>query len=234
MKMGPLAAAVAAMALVAGTAHAQDMTTDKGKVSYFFGYRMGGELAGMQQSGEQIDVNTVIKGLQDAYAQKQPALTDAQLKPAMEAFQRRQQQRAQQAKADYDKAAANNLVESNKFLGATKAQAGVKALPSGVLYRVVKAGTGAKPTMASTLAMTVKGPYPLGQHPKEGDQPQNVPSIRMSEIEMQGMREALMQMPAGSEWEISVPSNLAFGNNPNSGFPPNVAVQFDVTLNSVK
>ena len=41
-------------------------------------------------------------------------------------------------------------------------------------------------------------------------------------------------MPAGSKWEIVVPPNLAFGADPRTGFPPNVAVSFEVKLVSVK
>jgi len=48
------------------------------------------------------------------------------------------------------------------------------------------------------------------------------------------MREALGQMPAGSKWEIVLPPDKAFGNDPRTGFPPNVAVAFDVKLISVK
>ena len=102
MKLRPIAVAVAALAL-AGSAFAQDTTSEKGKLSYYFGYDYGSNLAELQERGEPLDVNSIVKGVQDALAKKQPAVSAEQLKPAVEAFQKREQARAAQAKAQYDK-----------------------------------------------------------------------------------------------------------------------------------
>ena len=69
MKLRSLVVAVAAFAM-AGSALAQDTTSEKGKLSYYFGYDYGNNLAELTGRGEQLDINTVIKGLQDAYAKK--------------------------------------------------------------------------------------------------------------------------------------------------------------------
>jgi peptidylprolyl isomerase len=61
-----------------------------------------------------------------------------------------------------------------------------------------------------------------------------MPSTKVSEIEMPAIREVLTQMPAGSKWEVTLPSDKAFGADPRSPFPPNVAVVFEVKLVSVK
>ena len=65
MKLRLLAATVAAMTLAVGFAQAQDTTSEKGKLSYYFGYRFGSDLAA---SGEQVDMATVYKAMQDAHA----------------------------------------------------------------------------------------------------------------------------------------------------------------------
>ena len=93
MKLRPIAVAVAALAL-AGSAFAQDTTSEKGKLSYYFGYDYGSNLAELQERGEPLDVNSIVKGVQDALAKKQPAVSAEQLKPAVEAFQKREQARA--------------------------------------------------------------------------------------------------------------------------------------------
>ncbi|BCT93292.1 peptidyl-prolyl cis-trans isomerase [Lysobacter helvus] len=232
MKLRLLAASVAALTLVSGLALAQDTTTEKGKLSYYFGYQFGRDLA---ESGEQVDVNTLVKAVQDGYGKKQPALAEKDLRPAVEAFQKRQQAKAAAAKAAFDKDAAANKTKSDQYLAANKAKAGVKTLAgaSGVQYRVMEPGTGAKPTANSTLALEVGGPYLFGQKAAD-DKIQNIPSIKLSEVQMPAMREALAQMPAGSKWEIVVPPASAFGADPRTGFPPNVAVAFEVKLVSVK
>ena len=228
MKLRLIAAAAAALALTAGNAVAQDTSTEKGKLSYALGYDLGRNAI---ESGEQVDVNTIIKGLQDGYGKKQPAVPVEQLRTAVQNMQQRQQTKA---KAAWDKAAAENKTKSDTFLTQNKAKAGVKSLPSGVQYRVVENGTGAKPTQTNTVQLEVAGPYAWGERPQQARPAQNIQAIKVSEIEMPAMREALLQMPAGSKWEITLPPDKAYGADPRTPFPPNVAVQFEVKLVSVK
>ena len=231
MKLRLLAATCAALTLASSMAMAQDMTSEKGKVSYYFGYQFGRDLA---ESGEQVDLATAYKAMQDGYAKKQPSITEDQMRPAVAAMQKRQQAKMEQAKASFEKAAAENKTKSDQFLAANKAKAGIKTLPSGVQYRVIENGTGAKPTSGSTVNLEVLGPFGYGERPAEAGKTQTLPNIKMAEVEMKGMREALLQMPAGSKWEIVLPPNLAFGADPRTGFAPNVAVAFEVKLVSVK
>lgn len=233
MKLRPIAVAVAALVL-AGSAFAQDTTSEKGKLSYYFGYDYGNNLAELQERGEPLDVNSVVKGLQDALAKKQPTVTSEQLKPAVEAFQKREQARAAQAKAQYDKAAADNKIQSDQFMAKNKTTAGVQTLPSGVQYRVLETGKGARPTQASTVQLEVAGPFPLGQRPEPARPAQQIPSIKVSEVEMAAMRDVLLLMPAGSKWEVALPPEKAYGADPRTPFPPNVAVVFEIKLVSVK
>ncbi len=233
MKLRPIAVALAAL-VVAGSAFAQDTTSEKGKLSYYFGYDYGNNLAELQGRGEQLDVNSVVKGIQDALAKKDPAISPDQLRPALEAFQKREQARAQEAKAQYDKVAGENKTRSDQFLAQNKAKAGVQTLPSGVQYRVLETGKGAKPTQASSVQLEVAGPYPFGQRPEQARQAQQIPSIKVSEVEMAAMREVLLQMPAGSKWEVALPPDKAYGADPRTGFPPNVAVVFEIKLVAIK
>ena len=233
MKLRLLAAALAAITLTAGAVHAQDTTSEKGKLSYYFGYRAGAEMAELAARGEQIDSASVAKGLQDALAKKDPAITVVLRRPAFEAFQKRQQARMQEAKAKFDKAAADNKTKSDSYLAQNKAKPGVKTLPSGVQYRVIENGTGAKPTQTSTVELEVLGPLAWGERPPQATA-QKMPALQVSKIEMPAMREALLQMPAGSKWEIVLPPDKAFGADPRAMFPPNAAAVFEVKLLSVK
>lgn len=231
MKLRLMAVATAALVLSAGLANAQDTTSEKGKLSYALGYDAGVNIAGLAARGEQIDINTVVKALQDAYAKKDPAVPVDQLRTSVQAMQKRQEAKA---KAEWDQAAAQNKTKSDAFINANKAKAGVKVLPSGVQYRVVEAGTGAKPTQASTVQLEVAGPFAWGERPAQARPAQAIPAIKVSEIEMPAMREVLLQMPAGSKWEVTLPADKAYGADPRTPFPPNVAVQFEIKLVSVK
>jgi peptidylprolyl isomerase len=223
------ATALAALTLSAtGLASAQDTTSAKGKLSYALGYQLGRETA---ESGEVLDLATMTKALQDGYAKKDPTVPVDQMRDAYQAMQERLQAKA---KAAFDKAAAENKTKSDGYLAQNKAKAGVKTLPDGVQYRVIETGSGAKPTPASSVELEVSGPYPWGQQPTPTPAAQKMASTKLSEIEMPAIREVLGMMPQGSKWEIVLPPEKAFGNDPRSPFPPNVAVQFEIKLVSVK
>lgn len=233
MKLRLIAVATAALILSAGVAAAQDTSTDKGKLSYAFGFQYGQELQQLTARGEQVDINSLVKGLQDSFAKKQPAVPAAQLGTAYQAFQKREEQRMAEAKSKWDKASSENLSKAAAFLKANAAKPGVKTISSGVQYRVLETGTGAKPTQASTVQLEVAGPYPFGERPSPARPPQSM-SMKLSEVQMPAMRQALTQMSAGSKWEVTLSPDNAYGSDPRTGIPPNLAVQFEIKLVSVK
>lgn len=229
MKLRLIAVAIATLTLATGQVVAQDTSTEQGKLSYALGYDLGRNAA---ESGETLNVNTIIKGLQDGHAKRDPSVPVDQLRVAVENMQKRQ---AAKAKAEWEKAAGENKTRSDTFLAQNKAKAGVQSLASGVQYRVVETGNGAKPSQASTVQLQIAGPFPWGQRPQgEAGQARDMPEIKLSEIEMPAMREVLLQMPAGSKWEVTLPSDKAYGADPRTGIPPNMAVQFEIKLVSVK
>jgi peptidylprolyl isomerase len=233
MKLRLLAAALAAITLTAGAASAQDMTSERGKLSYALGYDLGRNLA---ESGESIDVNTVIKAVQDGYGKKEPGVPVDQLRVAVENMQKRQQAKMQ---AEFNKLAADNKAKSDAFLAQNRAKSGVRTLPSGVQYRVVETGNGARPTQTNDVQISYKGTLPDGtvlidtNQAREG-QPAGPVSMKVNQIPLAGLREALTQMPAGSRWEVVLPGNLAYGTDMQAGRMANQAVVFDVKLVSVR
>ena len=221
-------ATLAALTLVPVVAFAQDTTSAKGKLSYALGYQLGREAI---ESGEALDLNTITKALQDGYAKKDPAVSIEDMRAAYGSMQERLQAKA---KAAFDKAAAENKSRSTGFMAQNKTKAGVKSLADGVQYRIIEVGNGAKPNPASTVELEVAGPYPWGQRPTPAPAAQKMPATKVSEIEMPAIRQVLAMMPQGSKWEITLPPEKAFGSDPRSTFPPNVAVEFEVKVVSVK
>ncbi len=233
MKLRLLAAAVTALTLTVGAANAQDTSSEKGKLSYALGYDLGRNLI---ESGEQVDLATIQKGVQDGFARKQPAVPVDQLRTAVQNMQKRQ---LAKAKAEFDKVSAANKAKSDAFLAQNKAKSGVKTLPSGVQYREIEKGSGARPTQNSDVQIQYKGSLTDGRtfvdtsKPQEG-QPAGPVTMKVSQIPLTGLREALTMMPTGARWEVVLPADKAYGNSPQSPIGPNQAVVFDVKLVSVK
>src|SRR3546814_3759251 len=92
-------------------------------------------------------------------------------------------------------------------------------------------GNGAKPTQASEVSINYKGTLASGGQtfvdtfsPPEGQKAGPV-SMKLSQIPLVGLREALAQMPSGSRWEVVLPPEKAYGNTPQSPIGPNQAVR---------
>lgn len=233
MKLRLLAAALTAITLTAGAASAQDTSSEKGKLSYALGYDLGQNLV---QSGEQIDLKSVEKGLEEAFAKKQPSVPVDQLRTAVQNMQQRQ---TAKMKAAFDKASAENKTKSDAFLAQNKAKSGVKTLPSGVQYREVERGSGSKPNQNSDVQIQYKGSLADGRtfvdtSKAQQGQPAGPVTLKISQIPLTGLREALTMMSTGARWEVVLPADKAYGNSPQSPIGPNQAVVFDVKLVSVK
>ena len=234
MKLRLLAAATfAALALTAGAASAQDTTSEKGKVSYALGYRAGLDIARVIGSGEPIDMATVLKAFQDATSRKDPAVAPEQLGAAMQGLQGRM---VAKAKAEMEKRAADNKTKGDAFLAQNKGKSGVKVLASGVQYRVIESGNGARPTQANQVTVEFKSTLPDGtvvadtSVPSEG-QPA---TVRLSEIPLPGLREALQMMPTGARWEVVLPGSAAHGTTiDRAGEMANQVVMFNIKLVNV-
>ena len=242
MKLHVLAASLAALTLTAGIATAQTkpatpatsaakpatagapVVVDKTHASYAFGWSLGTDL---QNSGEPVDVATVIRGLQDAYAKKTPAYTEQQLGAAYSGFQQRVQQKME---AQFRKALDDNKAQSANFITQYKTQEGVITLPSGIMYRVAKPGTGAKVTQASQVQIALRSFLAAVGVPLSGVQtPQ---PFKVSDAPIPALKETLPLMQQGAVWEVVVPPGKGAGDQNQQFAQQAIAIQ--VELGAVK
>jgi peptidylprolyl isomerase len=206
---------------------------DKAALAYALGYDFG---RGLADQAPGLDVMAINRAIQDGYAKKQPTIAPEKLQATVAAYQ---QQRETQAKAEFEKVSRENKAKSDAAIASNKSKPGVISLPSGIQYKVVEAGTGAKPTANSTVEFNFSGALAsTGQ--VFASTFANVKPVtgKLSEVaNLPGMKEIMQMMPAGARWQILLPSEKAWGNGPDSlrgGPGPNQAVFLDVKLISVK
>ncbi|MEO7251229.1 MAG: FKBP-type peptidyl-prolyl cis-trans isomerase N-terminal domain-containing protein [Arenimonas sp.] len=239
MKLRFLAAAVAALALSSGAALAQKAAprssasaapADKTLLSYAIGYDMARDLA---ERKVDLDMNTMIRAIQDGYAKKPPTMPGDKLAASLSAFQKRM---AEQERANFERVMRENKSKSEAYLAANRAKPGVTVLPSGVQYKVIEVGTGAKPTSANTVSVHLRGSVSTGQEfANTYNSPSAQPaSFKVGEFPLAGMKEVIMMMPVGSRWEVVIPADKAYGNDPRSPIGPAQAIIFDIKLLSAK
>lgn len=203
---------------------------DKNTLSYTLGFDVG---KGIGDARVEVDFNQVLRGMQDAYNRRNPAFSEEQMTAALAWMQ---QQAVAQARAEFERMASENKQRSDAFLAANRAKPGVVVLPSGIQYRVIDAGSGARPTANSEVQLHFRLSLPTGQelgntYASNNAQP---PSFRVDQFPIQGVREVLPLMPAGARWEVFLPPEKNVNPEGRAIGGPGQALVFDLRLVSVK
>jgi FKBP-type peptidyl-prolyl cis-trans isomerase FklB len=220
------AAKPAAKAAVPATAA---LTTDKQKDSYAVGLNIG---RGLKKQPVELDPPSVARGIKDALSGSQPLLTDAEVDTALKQLQSEVQK---QQDADLAKAGEANMKEGEEFLAANKTKDGVVTLPSGLQYKIVTAGTGAKPAATDTVVCNYRGTLINGTEFDSSYKRGQPVSFQVRGV-IKGWTEALQLMTVGSKWQLFIPPDLAYGERGTPGGPigPGQTLVFDVELISIK
>ena len=126
-----------------------------------------------------------------------------------------------------------NMIAGRAFLNNNRNAPGVVALPSGLQYKIITQGTGAKPTANDKVTVHYHGTLIDGTIFESSIERKQPIELTVSAV-IQGWIEALQLMPVGSKWILYIPSELAYGENPPRGpIEPNSALIFEVELLSI-
>lgn len=130
--------------------------------------------------------------------------------------------------------ATKNKQEGDTFLNTNKTQPNVVTLPSGLQYKVIEQGKGAKPTVTDTVTVKYAGKFVDGTEFDSSSKHGGQVDFTVGQV-IPGWVEALQLMPVGSTWEIYVPAQLAYGNqDAPSAIGPNKTLIFKVSLVDIK
>ncbi|HSV01770.1 MAG TPA: FKBP-type peptidyl-prolyl cis-trans isomerase [Phenylobacterium sp.] len=129
-------------------------------------------------------------------------------------------------------AAGKPTPESQAFLDKAAREPGVRTLPSGLMYKVVRSGpaTGIKPQPGDEVKVNYEGKLVNGQvfdSTYERGAPAAMPLAHLVPAWM----EALPMMRPGDEWVLYVPPKLGYGDQGAGGvIPPGAALIFRIEL----
>lgn len=220
---------IAATAIIAVACNAQpqvNSVTPANKhdsASYAIGVNMAKNFL---QQNVPISSEMLAAGLRDGLADK-ALLTDEQIQASLQALQ---MELAAKQNEKHAKDGAANMAKAEKFLAENKAKPGVMTTPSGLQYKVVKEGTGKKPTAANTVRVHYTGTLIDG---KKFDS--SVDRGQPAEFGLNGViagwTEGLQLMPVGSKYIFYLPPSLAYGESgAGESIGPNEALVFEVEL----
>jgi len=216
----------------AKTAVPAPLTTRKDKFSYALGMNIGAGLgANLKKQSVEVDWNLVSQGLKDANSGAKTRLTEDQAKAVLTEVQnevrKEQQEKMKQA-------AASNKTEGEAFLAANKNKEGVVALPSGLQYKILTAGTGPKPTASDTVVCNYRGTLINGTEFDSSYKRGQTATFGVGQV-IKGWTEALQLMPVGSKWQLFIPSSLAYGERgAGAEIGPHATLIFEVELLSIQ
>lgn len=133
----------------------------------------------------------------------------------------------QAAAAEKNAAAAE---EGVKFLEENAKAEGVTTTASGLQYKVINTGTGAKPTTASQVSVHYHGSLIDGTVFDSSVDRGTPATFGVTQV-ISGWTEALQLMSVGDKWTLYIPAELAYGANPpGATIPANAVLLFDVEL----
>jgi FKBP-type peptidyl-prolyl cis-trans isomerase FklB len=133
------------------------------------------------------------------------------------------------SQAKNDKLAAN-LKAGQEFLANNKNEEGVVELPSGLQYKILKEGTGEKPSATDNVKCHYHGTLIDGTVFDSSVQ-RGTPAKFPLNMVIKGWTEGLQLMPVGSKWRFFIPPHLGYGDRQVSAqIGPNSTLIFDVEL----
>lgn len=199
--------------------------------SYLMGQQYGNQMA-MEANTLRIDdfnAEVFFKGVADGLANKvDPEMREKDIAACMQAFMLDLQQRAAEA-------AAANLAKGKAYMEENSKKEGVVTTESGLQYKVLTAGTGRKydaekDGSAAIASVTYEGRLVDGTVFDASATPVDMPLNGV----IPGFSEAIKLMPIGSEWEVTIPANLAYGEQGPGVIGNNATLVFKLQLVDIK
>lgn len=221
-----------ATALTLGSVHtlvlANELETPEDRLSYTIGMDIG------QSLGEQdmtLDVDLLVAGLRAAYAGEETLLTQEEALAEREAFMERRQAEMTQAMS---READANLAEGQAFLAQNAENADVQVTDSGLQYRVIEPGEGARPAATDRVTVHYRGTLINGTE-FDSSYARNQPATFALNQVIPGWTEGVQLMQEGATYQFFIPADLAYGSEGRPGpIGPNATLIFDVELLSVE
>lgn len=211
---------------------------DKGRSAYYAGIQIGQQISNQMITGINQEVfgsdSTKTISLKNFMAGFITGTTGKKgLMTIEEAGQVAQTKMSEIRAKVMEKEYGPNKAAGEKFLAENKKKDGVKTLPSGVQYKVIKVGNGAMPADTSMVKVHYEGKTLDGKVFDSSYKNGQPVSLRANQV-IKGWTEALVHMPVGSVWEVYIPQELAYGEREQGQIKPFSALIFKIELISIE
>ena len=183
-----------------------------------------------QQGIRVKNVDDFIAGLRDMLTGAKPSMSIEEAGNALEEFYKELEEETAERNAAAGAAAKE---EGEKFLASMAKDPSVKMTKSGLMYKVVKEGTGRKPKATDKVYCHYEGTFPNGQIFDSSYKRGEPIEFGLNQV-IKGWTEGLQLMSEGAKYELYLPYHLAYGETGTGGIPPYSALKFVVELIEVR
>ena len=203
-----------------------DLDTLDKKLSYVIGYNMQQQF---NQDGIILDVEAITAGIR-TLSEDEALLSEDEIGQLYSDIQKRARDQQEEKKRVLGEA---NKAEGEAYLAGNASREGVITTESGLQYRVLEEGNGAKPSATDNVTVQYKGTLIDGtvfDSSYDRGRPENFPVNGV----IPGWIEGLQLMSVGAKYEFAIPSELAYGPVGTGAFiGPNATLLFTVELISI-
>lgn len=212
------------LALVPKSFSQNKLKNEVDSVSYLIGQTIASNvLRDLSEANKEL----VVKGLSDALNAKDPLCTDPGNVILGAYFNKKNQLKAQQAEKE-------NLVykvDGEKFLEENKTKKDIQVTLSGLQYKVLRKGSGEKPSASSKVKVHYLGTTPKGEKFDSSYDRGEPIEFGLNQV-IPGWTEGLQLMSKGAKFQFFIPQELAYGANPQPGsiIKPFMPLVFEVEL----
>jgi FKBP-type peptidyl-prolyl cis-trans isomerase FklB len=192
-----------------------------------FSYILGTQIGNYSKNNEmEVNIELFAKGLDDMIKGGELAMSEAEINIFMASQQKKLQEKAQ---AEMMAKGTENTRKGLAFLGANKKKPGVKETASGLQYKVITMGEGAKPKATDKVKVHYSGTLIDGTEFDSSYKRNQPAEFGLNQV-IKGWTEGLQLMNVGSKYEFCIPSGLAYGPNGPPSIGPNQTLIFTVEL----
>jgi FKBP-type peptidyl-prolyl cis-trans isomerase FkpA len=200
-----------------------ELTSSKQKISYAIGVNIG---KNMKQQNVELDFDVIAKGMKDGAAGTS-AFNEQEMTEVMNNFKKEMETKMAEVGTKSKK-------QGEDFLAGNKSKEGVKVTPSGLQYKVLKEGKGAKPKATDVVKVHYRGTLVDGTEFDSSYKRGEPIEFPLNGV-IKGWTEGVQLMTPGSKYQFFIPYDLAYGEE---GRPPTIpgssALIFEVELLEAK
>ncbi len=206
-----------------GGAMASELETEQQKLGYIIGMDIGTSL---RKEGTVVNLDALFDALRTTYEGGIPMLTTQKAQAIRENFVAERRAVAQtEAKA----LSESNRLEGAAFLAGNTGEQGVQVTASGLQYKVLTMGNGAKPAATDTVEVHYRGTLLDGTEFDSSYKRKQPISFALDRV-IAGWTEGVQLMPVGSKFIFYIKPDLAYGTGGGGSIPPNSTLTFEIEL----